>query len=874
MFKKTFSVLFTAIIFSFSIHADDAVEEVVVTGSYIKGSPTDGASPVEIFSKDAIENMGAVDIADITANLSVNSGSENNADSFTSGSTQGRTNVNLRGLGLSSTLVLIDGKRQTVAGSRANDGSVFVDTSAIPLVALERVEVLKEGAASIYGSDAVAGVVNYVLRENFTGFEVNVGQQETDLGSQKDQTTSLIWGVENENSNFIVAYSNLDRSPLSGSEFNPSLAPLGISTLGLSFRPLAADTVESGIWAGTYGALQYVGDPNCTANQGIVIPLGGPNNLCGFLFGGRFNIVNDEDKRHLYSSFKTELVNGTVAKLNYLKSEIDVHDNPQSPSYPALSYLSAAAAIQPGTGGSPFNVPAIWYGRPLAAAFPSPLAPRYADTQRVSLSLSGEMDNGFTWDFSMTRSDEDSYGKQPDTGTSKLSAAINGTGGNTGDQTFNLFDPTANSQELLDWLRNDQETWIDTSLTVLDYVVAGEIGNFQVASGFQVKNQDFAVRRNDISIVEFDAAGNLTKPADMIFLGGGLETSADTRSKAVFAEISTDINDQLEVNAAVRYEDLEDDSSVDPKVSFRYQASDDIVLRASFSTSFREASLSQLTTSDVGLQGIQDYDADGNAVGGTAFIRIATINNPNLEAEESDNMNLGVIWSPSDNLQMKLDYWAVDYKNVITVENAQGKVQRTPLDSDVKRNEGGTLVGVTTSFFNAAKVDTNGFDFEATYGMDVGIGELLLGINATHMLQYEIPVAGVMTDVVGLFNHDNFARSLPETKAVLSANLVADNHKLAAYGRWVSSYETTRALSSTAASRGYSQDIDSFFTLDLKYTYSFDFNGEDDLSLSLGVKNAFDEEAPFAYDDTNWSYDPKHHDPRGRMFSMGLKLRM
>ena len=190
MFKKTFSILITAIIFSFSIHADDAVEEVVVTGSYIKGSPTDGASPVEIFSKDAIENMGAVDIADITANLSVNSGSENNADSFTSGSTQGRTNVNLRGLGLSSTLVLIDGKRQTVAGSRANDGSVFVDTSAIPLVALERVEVLKEGAASIYGSDAVAGVVNYVLRENFTGFEVKVGQQETDLGSQKDQTTS------------------------------------------------------------------------------------------------------------------------------------------------------------------------------------------------------------------------------------------------------------------------------------------------------------------------------------------------------------------------------------------------------------------------------------------------------------------------------------------------------------------------------------------------------------------------------------------------------------------------------------------------------------------------------------------------------------
>ena len=96
------------------------VEEVVVTGSYIKGSPTDGASPVELYDRDTIEGIGAVDAADITANMVIDSGSENNADSFTSGALQGRTNVNLRGLGLSSTLVLFDGRRQTVTGSTAN----------------------------------------------------------------------------------------------------------------------------------------------------------------------------------------------------------------------------------------------------------------------------------------------------------------------------------------------------------------------------------------------------------------------------------------------------------------------------------------------------------------------------------------------------------------------------------------------------------------------------------------------------------------------------------------------------------------------------------------------------------------------------------
>ena len=158
--------------------------------------------------------------------------------------------------------------------------------------------------------------------------------------------------------------------------------------------------------------------------------------------------------------------------------------------------------------------------------------------------------------------------------------------------------------------------------------------------------------------------------------------------------------------------------------------------------------------------------------------------------------------------------------------------------------------------------------------MDTAIGEMLFGLNAMHMLQYEIPLGGVNTDVVGLFNHDNFARSLPETKMVLSAALQSGKHSAAAFGRWVSSYETTRPVSASAAAQGFTQDIDSFFTVDLQYNYSFDFNGEDDLKFTLGIKNAFDEEVPQVYDAANWSYDPKHHDPRGRMISVGLKLTM
>ena len=324
--------------------------------------------------------------------------------------------------------------------------------------------------------------------------------------------------------------------------------------------------------------------------------------------------------------------------------------------------------------------------------------------------------------------DRDSYGRQPDTGTSALAAAIDGTGGPTGDQTFNLFDPSANSQELRDWLRSDQETWNSVVLSVVDFVMSGQVGNVDMAVGLQSRSEKYDITRSANSVVEFDAAGNLTKPADMIFLGGGTESDASRRTNAIFMEASTDLSDQLELKGAIRYEDLENDSNVDPKISLRYQASDDVVLRASVSTSFREPSLAQLYSDTVGLQGIQDFDTDGNTVGQATFIRIAQAGSTDLKPEEADNLNVGIIWYPTDNLEAKLDYWMVDYTNVITIESAQGIVSRTPNSSKVQRTIDGTLTGVTTNYFNASSVDTNGFDIEMSYGMDTAIA-----VSYTHL---------------------------------------------------------------------------------------------------------------------------------------------
>ena len=872
-FKSLCSV---ALLFSaFAVVAQestDSVEEVIVTGSYIKGSATDGASPVEIIGRDTIEDLGATSVADITRNISVNSGSENNSDSFTQGSTQGTSNINLRGLGLSSTLVLVDGRRQTIAAGTANDGSVFVDTNAIPVIALERVEVLKEGAAAVYGSDAVAGVVNYILRRDFTGLEFNLSQQKTDLGDSTDDRVGVIWGKESGDTNMVVAYSQLDRSPIGGENLT-DYSQLAISSLGNSFLSLAANnTVASGPYAGTYGNFESIPDSNCVATKGILVPAAPSGTRCFFYYGDRFNLVNDEDHTSMYSSVKTTLANGVNFELDIMQTDISVNDNPQSPSYPALSYLGRP--VMPGKAGSPFSAPILWLGRALGSAFPSPNAPREYENSRVSLGLNGTLSNGFDWDVHYTVSEQDSYIFQPDTSTSRFDAAVNGTGGASGTESWNLFDPSANSAALIAYISSGEERNTVADLSVMDVLFTGTTkNNVDIATGFQWKKEGFEITRNDESKAVFDADGNIVQQSDLIFLGGGLENKDSRDSKAMFVEASKDMSDKLQLKGALRFENLESDQTWNPKFSMRYTMSDDLILRGSYSTSFREASISQLSSSLVALEGLQDFNVDGTRNGGTAFVRVAVANNPSLVPETSDNMNFGAIWTPNDQTSITVDYWDIAYENIITKESAQGKIIANPADPDIKRLSG-NLVGVTTSYINAAKVDASGLDIEATYSFDTEFGQASVGINTARMLNYEIPNGtGGMRDVVGLFNHDNFARSMPETKSVITAKLNNGDHTFAAFIRMVSEYETTRALTAAATAAGFGADIDSFTTVDVRYSYDLDMGGND-IKISAGINNVADEMAPLVYDAANFSYDPKHHDPRGRMVYLGIKVSM
>ena len=196
---------------------DDAIEEVVVTGSFIRGTPLDAPSPVQLIDRNSIEAQGAAIIWDVIKNLEVNSGSFTNSGSGERSQTEGTAVVNLRNLGENSTLTLINGKRMAPHAGETTTGGEFVNINAIPIVMTDRLELLTDGGSALYGADAVAGVVNIIMRTDFEGFELYGDIQGVEAaGNSFDQTASAIWGWASDNgdTHFVISAERFERDKM------------------------------------------------------------------------------------------------------------------------------------------------------------------------------------------------------------------------------------------------------------------------------------------------------------------------------------------------------------------------------------------------------------------------------------------------------------------------------------------------------------------------------------------------------------------------------------------------------------------------------------------------------------------------------------
>ena len=862
MYVRVFLLLF----FSIFVVAQE-VEEVITTGSLIKDVEVD-SSPVELITKEDFNDLNINNVAEISKYLTSSSGSHFQTNAL-DGVDQGMSNITLRGLDHASTLVLINSKRQTFSGTTSQEGEGYIDTNIIPVIAFEKVEILKEGATSLYGSDAVAGVINFFTYKKFDGFKLKFGEQSTTNYESKETNVGFLYGAKNWNIDLVIAYDQIEKKPLSANEI-PRIAELGLSLLGNSFIVSADDEITEGLYAGTYIEGQIVPDPNCAENGGRL-----SGGFCRFLYGTRFNIVNDEDHQKFYFSLSNKNHEFTA-----ISSNIKVNDNPQSPSYPALSFLTRS--IQPGEAGSPFNVPVRWYGRPLGGLFPSPLSPKDITQHHINYTYITTIDN-YDIEFSVTNSEHENEHNRPDFINSRFLDAIQGNGGPNGDLLWNVFDPRENSRELTSYLQGAEQSNKKGGLTTLDFLASSKYSEISFVAGAQISNEQLNITFNELAQVESDEDGKLTKTADLFFLGGGRNIAKSRNKFALFTEAERDFFDVLNLRLAMRYEDYSNDFSFDPKLSLRYQPSEKITLRLSQGTSFTMPSMAQMFPSDVNLGSVLDGDNGG------VYVRQAKIGNPDLKPAKSTNTNLGFIFS-DDIQKFTLDYWEIDFKDRIILQSPQALLDQDPNGSSITRNDIGDLIGVTTTYFNEESTMVSGIDFEYKRFFNLkNYGELDLTIRGTNLIEFLTPDRNDVTclaldciqliDRVGKFNFDSNTHALPENRINAFIKWKFNNYIFGINTRYIDGYTNDTPIPSASIDRGYSNEVDSSFLLDfsvdlpLSDLFTIDTMGGDyELKTNFAIINLFDEDAPRLYDAPDFSFDTRVHDPRGRMLSIQFEL--
>lgn len=453
------------------------LETIIVTGTYIKGTAEDTALPIDVISSEDIEKQGSPSMTELVRSIPAVQGIIGESNQFGVSQAAGSSNINLRGLGSARTLVLLNGRR--VASSPAV--GVTTDTNLLPSAAIGRVEVLKDGAAATYGSDAIGGVVNFITKEKFEGFAADVSYSYID-GADGDYGANVTWGWRGDTSNFMVAGGYRHRSMLPTLERDWALQPRSVSPEGGwtgfsnpgTFTALSAGSLP--IAASVSNPLGgTIIDPACVQLGGTLTP------TCAFQYTAYDNLVEDEDHYNVYAEYNIDFSDALKLHTEVMWAMHDVPEEYGSPSYgpnqgprgltaaefsptyyiPFVAGNQAASnpglwALMPylgatqqglistsnyfnqGATGSAGFAPGIvvsglqW--RPFAqGGNPATGGPqkneRKFDSFRGSFGLSGDVGEIFSWNAGATYSETSSTVSTPDFLVARLQLALRGLGG-------------------------------------------------------------------------------------------------------------------------------------------------------------------------------------------------------------------------------------------------------------------------------------------------------------------------------------------------------------------------------------------------------------------------------------------------------------
>jgi iron complex outermembrane recepter protein len=773
--------------------AQQSLQRVEVTGSNIRRSTTETAAPVQTVTREDIEKSGRTTVAEYLQTLTADSqGSV--PTTFGNGFASGAAGLSLRGLGASSTLVLINGRRIAPYGMADDGQKVFTDLNVIPLEAVERVEILKDGASAIYGSDAIGGVVNIILRKNYKGTvaKVQYGQSRYGDGGETRATITHGFGdMETQGWNVLMNLEVGQRDPI----WNRDRSDRG--AVGKSdWRPFGFDAESSGGANGGTGAIiagggaavssvvgnvrnpadsLYHSRSDTTAGNGFTrtfpgacatmaggYPQGDPGGGCLTDATQQYGQIQPKDKNLNFFGRFSKAINANTEAY----AEVNLyHDNYVSSTTPSGVHGSV------GYPGGPVNngIVALGASHPDNPYFGSAarlrylatdVGPRVSDTTsnftRLVAGLKGSWN---VWDydtailFSENKNDQDRSGYlQRDVEFALLNpTAANVAAANAGSAAYRALpagtywrigeNAGLNSAAMYAALSPTISSTGTAKTTQIDFKASRELGH--LAGGPIGLALGAEIRRESVELTPTTG----TERGNIIGLGYSAYTGARTVS-ALYGEALFPVTKKIELSAAIRGDHYTDSgNSVTPKLGAKFMPTNNFAIRGTYAEGFRAPN-----SAENGRGGLAFYTSAADPVRcnpptisvGCSATQVAGITSPNpsLQPEKSKSLTLGMVWDITPKTSLTADLWQIKRRNEINQGSsaaaiAAGNVVRDPSTAiPGVAGDPGAIIAVLINYENSAQTTVQGLDMDLKHRMDFGANRLTLTGTWTHLFKW------------------------------------------------------------------------------------------------------------------------------------------
>lgn len=841
-------------------------EEITVTGRMLTGShlrhlQLDSYAPIDVLAQPELEITGAQTIAELLKFLPAVSG--NSTSTSVSNGGNGTATVTLRGLPASNTLVLINGRRIVSNGF----GGEAADLNTIPLSAVDRIEILKDGASAVYGSDAIAGVVNIILRRDFEGLSVNSYYGQAERGDQQTESHHITWGRNGERGHLMLSFAHYRQGALMSRD-----------------RELSA-SADNRPRGGT--------DNRSSASPSGFIALSEDQVLTNGENGGYRNWTQED--RYDYSEYTSALV-PSERQSAYLEGNLDLAEDTLLFVEAMAIRTSARTTMAPtpvftrfDNGDLTIAADNIYnpFGQDITDVRKRvlELGPRIqknrTETWRLNSGLKGMWDS---WQWELTAAMHYTQASESLSSLIDPHALSLGLKGpdicnfQSGCVPVDLLGPSGSIDDAqLDYIRGESLVDGTTRMASLTYIVNGTLGSN--SAGDILAATGLEARREAIDFRSNDALG-------LSFVGGHAAGSAQGERMIgeAFAEISIPlVADEFWLDGALRYSDYSDfGSTANPKIALRWRPTAALMLRASYATGFKAPTLIDMNQS--GYQS-QEYlfdpctGSDAGALPGCrgradgARIQYLTEfgGNRYLQPETSDNRSLGLVWTPQQlkGFSATLDLFEIRQNDVIDTSPQYliNKNAYSALFTDrVLRDERGDITKILATRLNIGAREVRGADLALRYEHNSEeLGQLRWSFNSSHMQRYlnQAAPGSPTEDLAGTFVDaaSGGAGSLPQWKANTGIYWKKGSWEGGYTVHFVSALEESFTLDESRITR----EIESWSTHDMQLAYFLPIEAQPrGLRFAIGIDNLLDRKPPFAATAFNDNFDGRTYDLAGR----------